>query len=79
MVISLTKREENIRRKYLKTGLRTTHFGFEHQLTGSADVTRGVRGPGDAVNTGAMVVQPCNWSTGHTHIQDDHLSFKLTD
>lgn len=43
-------------------------------FTCSADVTGGVRGPGDAVDTRTMVVQPSHRSAGHTYVQDDHLS-----
>lgn len=42
-------------------------------LTCSADVTGGMRGPGDAVDTGAMVVEPRHGCARHTDIQDDHL------
>ena len=38
-----------------------------------ADVTGGVRGPGDTVNTGPVVVQSGHWSAGHPDVQDDHL------
>lgn len=43
-------------------------------FTCSTDVTWGVRGPGDAVDTSPMVVQPSHRSARHTYIQDDHLS-----
>lgn len=36
-------------------------------------MTRGVRRPGDAVDTSTVVIQPCHGGAGHTHVQDDDL------
>lgn len=38
-----------------------------------ADVTGGVGRPGDAIDTGSVVVQSGHWGAGNTHIQDHHL------
>lgn len=42
-------------------------------VTCCADVTRGMRRPGDAVDTSAMVVEPRHGRARHAHVQDDHL------
>ena len=39
-----------------------------------ADVAGGVGRPGDAVNTGAVVVEPGDGSAGNSHVQDDNLA-----
>lgn len=33
-----------------------------------------MRGPGDAVDAGAMVIEPGYWSAGHPHVQYDDLT-----
>ena len=45
-------------------------------LTCCADVAGGVRCPGDAVDTRAVVVEPSDGRAWHTHVQNHHLGEK---
>lgn len=44
-----------------------------YKFTSCTDVTGGVWGPGNAVHTSAMVIQPGHRCTGHSYIQNHYL------